>query len=97
MISKTKLAAIAIAATVGMASPAFAEFLETGTAANNAEGGLGNGGYAWMAPQSGRILYDRSGRNAYAMVPQAPAGAIDNPALNGGGSNGYNESLRHDW
>lgn len=95
MISKTKLAAIAIAATVGMASPAFAEFLETGTAANNAEGGLGNGRYAWTAPQDGKILYDRSGRNAYAMVPQA--GSIDNPSLNGGGSNGYNESLRHDW
>lgn len=97
MISKTKLAAIAIAATVGMASPAFAEFLETGTAANNAEGGLRNGSYAWTAPQSGQILYDRSGRSAYAMVPQAQAGSIDNPARNGGGSNGYNESLRHDW
>ena len=97
MISKTKLIAIAIAATIGMASPAFAEFLETGTAANNAEGGLRNGSYAWTAPQSGQILYDRSGRSAYAMVPHAQAGAIDNPALNGGGSNGYNESLRHDW
>jgi hypothetical protein len=97
MISKTKLAAIAIAATVGMASPAFAEFLETGTAANNAEGGLGNGGYAWTAPRSGRILNDASGRGAYAMVPHAQAGSIDNPTLNGGGSDGYNESLRHDW
>jgi hypothetical protein len=97
MISKTKLAAIAIAATVGMASPAFAEFLETGTAANNAEGGLGNGGYAWTAPRSGRILNDASGRGAYAMVPHAQAGSNDNPALNGGGSDGYNESLRHDW
>jgi hypothetical protein len=97
MISKTKLAAIAIVATVGMASPAFAEFLETGTATNNAEGGLGNGRYAWTAPQGGQVLYNRSGRSAYAMVPYGQAGSIDNPALNGGGSNGYNESLRHDW
>src|SRR6185437_11651739 len=74
MISKTKLAAIAIVATVGMASPAFAEFLETGTATNNAEGGLGNGRYAWTAPQGGQVLYDRSGRSAYAMVPYGQAG-----------------------
>ena len=96
MTSKTKLAAIALAATVGMASPAFAEFLETGTAANNAEGGLGNGGYAWTAPRSGRIFNDASGRSAYAMVPHAQAGAIDNPALTGGGSSGYNEFTRRD-
>ena len=96
MISKTKLAAIAVAATVGMASPAFAEFLETGTAANNAEGGLGNGGYAWTAPQSGRIFNDASGRSAYAMVPHAQDGAVDTPALTGGGSSGYNEFTRQD-
>jgi hypothetical protein len=111
MISKSKLIAIAVAATVGMASPAFAEFLETGTAANNAEGGLGNGGYGWTAPQSGRIVNDRSGLNAYAMVrhgvarrsgltafarvPGAAAGSFSAQAT-GGGSTGYNENLRTD-
>ena len=40
MINKTILAAIAVAATVGIASPASAEFLETGTAVNNSEGGF---------------------------------------------------------
>jgi hypothetical protein len=92
MISKSKLIAIAVAATVGMASPAFAEFLETGTAANNAEGGLGNGGYGWTAPQSGRIVNDRSGLNAYAMVPHGSFSA----QATGGGSIGYNENLRTD-
>ena len=45
MIRNSILAAIAIATTVAIASPASAEFLETGTATNNAEGGLGTGGY----------------------------------------------------
>jgi hypothetical protein len=97
MISKSKLFAIAVAATVGMASPAFAEFLETGTAANNAEGGLGNGGYGWTAPQSGRFVNNRSGLNAYAMVPHSGAatGSFGAQAT-GGGSIGYNENLRTD-
>jgi hypothetical protein len=97
MISKSILAAIAIAATVGIAAPASAEFLETGTAANNAEGGLGNGGYGWTTRQSAQTVIERNGLDAYAMVPHAQAGSIDNPALTGGGSDGYNDSLRHDW
>jgi hypothetical protein len=56
VVSKTILAAIAIAATVGIVSPASAEFLETGTAANNAEGGFGSGGYGWTAPHGSQIL-----------------------------------------
>jgi hypothetical protein len=56
MINKSILAAIAIAATVGIASPASAEFLETGTATNNAEGGLGAGGYDSTVPHGGQVL-----------------------------------------
>lgn len=56
MISKSILAALAIAATVGIVSPASAEFLETGTAANNTEGGFGDGGYAWTAPHGQQVL-----------------------------------------
>jgi hypothetical protein len=96
MIGKSILAAIAIAATVGMISPASAEFLETGTAANNAEGGLGSGGYGWTAPHSGRVIGERSGLNAYGMVPGGQTGSIDNPALTGGGSSGYNQLERQD-
>jgi hypothetical protein len=95
MISKSKLIAIAVAAMVGMASPAFAEFLETGTAANNAEGGLGNGGYGWTAAQSGRFVNERSGLNAYARVPGTASGSF-NAQATGGGSIGYNENLRTD-
>ncbi len=58
MISKSILAALAIAATVGVASSASAEFLETGTAANNSEGGFG-GGYAWTVPHGQQILINR--------------------------------------
>ena len=96
MISKSILAAIAIAATVGIVSPASAEFLETGTAANNAEGGLGSGGYGWTAPHSGQVIVDRNGLNAYAMVPGGQPRTIDNPALTGGGSSGYNQLERQD-
>lgn len=95
MISKSILAALAVAATVGIVSPASAEFLETGTAVNNAEGGYGSVGYGWSGPQSGRVVVN-SGLNAYAMVPGAQAESIDNPALTGGGSGGYNQLERQD-
>jgi hypothetical protein len=95
-ISKSILAAIAIAATVGIVSPASAEFLETGTATNNAEGGFGSGGYGWTAPHNGQVIVDRNGLNAYAMVPGAQGGSIDNPGLTGGGSAGYNQLERQD-
>jgi hypothetical protein len=56
MISKTMLAAIAVVATVGIMSPASAEFLETGTAVNNAEGGFGSAGYGWTTPRGQQVL-----------------------------------------
>ncbi len=56
MISKTIFAATAIVAMIGVVSPASAEFLETGTAVNNAEGGFGNGGFGWTAPQGQQVL-----------------------------------------
>ncbi len=37
-----------------------------------------------------------NGLGAYAMVPQASAGSIDNPGLTGGGSAGYNQLERTD-
>ncbi len=59
MISKTILAAIAVIATVGVVAPASAEFLETGTAINNAEGGFGSAGYGWTAPRGQQVLINR--------------------------------------
>jgi hypothetical protein len=37
-----------------------------------------------------------NGLGAYAMVPHASAGSIDNPSLTGGGSAGYNQLERTD-
>ena len=56
MFNKSILAAFAIVATVGIVSPASAEFLETGTAANNAEGGFGDGGHALTVPHGQQVL-----------------------------------------
>lgn len=56
MISNAILAAVAIAATIGVVSPASAGFLETGTAVNNAESGFGHGGFGWTAPQGQQVL-----------------------------------------
>ena len=86
MISKSKMIAVAVAALIGMASPAFAEFLETGTAANNGQG-------VWAAPQASTAAA-RSGRlydvaPLTAQDPPAPQSPLS-PALTGAGSEGYN-------
>jgi hypothetical protein len=46
MISKSKLVAITLLAMTGIASPAFASGLQTGTAADT---------YGWNSPQANRI------------------------------------------
>lgn len=80
MISKSKLGMIALIVTMGMASPAFARNLETGTAANTS---------GWSSPQANQVSADPSGRQLFDMVPQAPVGS-DTSSLTGGGSIGYN-------
>jgi hypothetical protein len=52
--------------------------------------------YAEISPAYGRIARStRAGLHAFAMAPGALAGsAVDDPALTGGGSYGYNEGLR---
>lgn len=59
MISKSILGAIAVVAAVGIVSPASAEFLETRTAVNNAEGGFGSAGYGWTVPHGQQVLINR--------------------------------------
>lgn len=75
----------------------------TGTAADRANAGYpspyANSFYAY-AP--GVVSSQASGLRAFAEVPQTgtvgdPPLSIDNPALTGGGSSGYNDSVRHDW
>ena len=93
MISKSKLGALALVAMMGIATPAFAQDLETGTAANT---------YGWNSPQANVISGGSSGLHAFARVPRAhvrsglrafymvPAFSSDSPSATGGGSIGYN-------
>jgi hypothetical protein len=94
MISKSKLAVLALVAMVGVATPAFAQNLETGTAANT---------YGWNSPRADAISGVSSGLHAFARVPRAhvrglraydmvPGAAFgsESPSATGGGSIGYN-------
>lgn len=101
MISKTKLGALALAVMIAIATPAFAQNLETGTAANT----LG-----WNSPQADAISGGASGLHAFAMVTRghAPSGlrALDmvpatafgskRPSATGGGSIGYDSYVGRD-
>jgi hypothetical protein len=95
MIIKSKLTAIAFAAAVGVATPAFAQALETGTAANRAQL------YGWSSSPSPFVAYGRradraNGLSAYAMVPGSAFVTRHGPAALGGGSIGYNQYLLKD-
>jgi hypothetical protein len=68
MVTKSKLAFVLAIATLGVASPAFAQ---SPKAALN-----------WDRPEQNQHI----GRNS-----------VDNPALTGGGSTGYNQDLRTDY
>ena len=95
MISKSKLGVLALVAMMGIATPAFAQNLETGTAANT---------YGWNSPRADAIsggstglrafarvprTHGRSGLRAFDMVPGAAFGS-ESPSATGGGSIGYN-------
>jgi hypothetical protein len=95
MISKSKLGVFALVAMMGIATPAFAQNLETGTAANT---------YGWTSPRADAISGGSSGLRAFARVPHAhvrsglrafdmmPGAAFgsESPSATGGGSIGYN-------
>ena len=97
MTSISKLAVIAALAATAVASPALAQSFDP-------ELGTGNSLPFSFAPTTSqkatmaaprthsKVAVQQSGANAFAMVPR---GAFD-PALTGGGSVGYNESLRND-
>ena len=95
MIRKAKIVAIAFVAAVGVATPAFAQALQTGTAANRAQL------YGWSSAPSQFIRYGRradraNGLGAYAMVPSSAFVAGHGQAATGGGSTGYNQYLSKD-
>jgi hypothetical protein len=94
MIRKSKLLIAAIAA-VGIAAPALAQSFDP-------DAGTGNLiGIVKAAPTTSQTIVGAptGGLHAYGMVPlaaRAPAGAdpaATDPAVNGGGSTGYNETL----
>jgi len=65
MISKSKLGMLAVAATMSIAAPAFADGMETGTAADT---------YGWNSPQANAISGGSSGLNAFASVAHRRSG-----------------------
>ena len=94
MTNKSKLILIAAVASLGIASPAFAQSFDP-------EAGTGNVlALGAASPASGheRIAVRRSGLEAYAMIPRTQSDpSVDNPALTGGGNLGYNDHLRKDY
>lgn len=88
MCNASKLAAIAIAVTAALASPAFAQSLETGTAADT---------YGWTGSPTPQIAEPSNGLRAFATVPSYTAARSEHAAAaTGGGSRGYNETLLTD-
>lgn len=105
MINVSKIALIAAIATVGIASPVFAQSFNPGYGTGN----VGGYSYGAIAHQQARTALRDNGLQAYAMVPRAsrqsglrayayvprtPSAAYsNNPADTGGGSTGYNQML----
>jgi hypothetical protein len=95
MISKSELAAIAFVAALGAATPAFAQALQTGTAANRAQL-YGSSSASCQFVPYGRQADRANGLGAYAMVPGSAFATRRGPATSGGGSIGYNQYLLED-
>jgi hypothetical protein len=99
MTANTTAKKIIVATTllVGATSAALAQSAWT-DGSDRARAGFassyGSGLYAY-AP--GSVSGHANGLSAYAMVPHARAGSIDDPALTGGGSAGYNALVRQEW
>jgi opacity protein-like surface antigen len=86
---KIKLALAAIAA-ICIAAPALAQSFSPDTGSGNIVAGNGGQPVAQPAPTTAH----RSGLHAYAKVPRETAtGAPTDPAVNGGGNAGYNETI----
>lgn len=79
---------IAGAGIVSIASPAFITY----SAASIVPGSK----VAAPGPRHPNISTQRSGLNAFAMVPNLHGRSMYSPALTGGGSFGYNENFRRD-
>jgi hypothetical protein len=109
MITKWKLAVVAVVATMSLATPAFAQSLDPSAGTGNVlpfsyvPDGQGHSGYAVQQREqiavhqrgNERIARRQNGLNAYAMVPSTTSRSFDSsaPAATGGGSLGYNQNL----
>jgi hypothetical protein len=89
MNCKSKLAALGLVAVVGVATPAFAQALQTGSAANR-EQLYGSSPSHQFAPYYGRQTDRANGLGAYAEAASRSAVAQPGPAPMAGGSIGYN-------
>jgi hypothetical protein len=88
--SKSRLAAIALVAAVGVATPAFAfaQAVQTGTAANRAQL---YGSSPSQFVSYGQYAYRANGLGAHAEVPSSASVTQPGPAAMAGGSLGYNQ------
>jgi hypothetical protein len=100
MSIKSKVIIATTAMMLGLASPAFAQSFSSSFGTGNEmpstydNSGVLHSGTA-QTPSRTQIAR-RTGESAFAMVPNAASG-IDSPSLTGGGSVGYNESLRTNY
>jgi hypothetical protein len=100
MTTISKLALVAAIAAAGIASPALAQSFDpdagTGNVLAFSYGPMGapNDTVAVRQTHHGKIARRQSGLRAFARVPRGAAGGDSNdPALTGGGSLGYNQTL----
>jgi hypothetical protein len=94
MANNSKLALIAAVIALGIASPTFAQSFDPDAGTGNV---ISTGGPAVALPAK-RTAAHQQGLYAFAMVPLGHA-AVDsnNPALTGGGSEGYNERVEQGY
>jgi hypothetical protein len=99
MSIRSKLVIATTVAMLGLASPAFAQSFDpdwgTGNSVSTFYDGQGALHVGSTASEQTQVA-GRSGESAFAMIPNAISG-IDNPSLTGGGSAGYNETVRTDY
>jgi hypothetical protein len=96
MTKLSRLALVATVAAAGVASPMVAmaqSAWTTGTASNREAAGYASP-YGSGSGRQAFAMIPRTGLHAFAMVPDLQSGSAFNPSFTGGGSTGYNESLR---
>ena len=100
MTNKSKIAMLLTIATIGIASPAFAQSFDPDNGTGNvlSFNNQSNNSYAQALPKVSthrKATRHGEGLHAFAVAPRAEVGSVsDDPANTGGGSIGYNELLK---